>query len=46
MNRKDDHIQFAYAQPTKTNDFDLIKLDDFETKAGREGILTFVFIKR
>lgn len=25
MNRKDDHIQYAYAQPTKTNDFDLIK---------------------
>lgn len=25
MNRKDDHIQFAYAQPTKINDFDLIK---------------------
>lgn len=30
----------------KDSDFDLIKLDDFETKAGREGILTFVFIKR
>ncbi len=25
MNRKDDHIQYAYAQPSKPNDFDLIK---------------------
>ncbi len=25
MNRKDDHIQYAYAQPSKINDFDLIK---------------------
>ena len=30
----------------KDSDFDLIKLDDFETKAGREEILTFVFVKR
>lgn len=29
----------------KDSGFNLIKLDDFETKAGREEILTFVFIK-